>query len=332
MISRDPQVVDPSSTTGKRLQMYVAAGAHIVPVFFSIGRTLAVLWKGLVTVRPGWVVTCQDPFEGALVGWMIARLRGAAVEVQLHGDFFGSYWKHEAWHRPLRLRLARWVLAHVNTVRAASPRAERSLPPTRAQVVVITVPPQVQSQNTPDPTQPIILFAGRFAQEKNLPLLLEAFRQIAVKHPRTVLVLQGSGPLEAGLRRQVTAWTDHSVAGRVQIVPWDSRMERLARAQLCVMASRHEAWARFAVEAALAGCPVVMTDVGCAGEVIRNGESGWVVPVDDVAAFASALNTALADPQEAARRALRAQARARQLPSETETAKQIVETWQQVAP
>ncbi len=109
-------------------------------------------------------------------------------------------------------------------------------------------------------------------------------------------------------------------------------MQRLAHARLCVMASRHEAWARFAVEAALAGCPVVMTDVGCAGDVIRNGESGWVVPVDDVAAFVAALDEALSSPEEAARRAARAQQQARTLPTEQETARRIVEVWQQAIP
>ncbi|MFH1704400.1 MAG: glycosyltransferase, partial [Patescibacteria group bacterium] len=54
-------------------------------------------------------------------------------------------------------------------------------------------------------------------------------------------------------------------------------------------------WGIAVVEAAAAGRPVVMTDVGCAGEVIRDGETGIVVPVGDVPALAKALVKLLRD-------------------------------------
>ncbi len=43
------------------------------------------------------------------------------------------------------------------------------------------------------------------------------------------------------------------------------------------------------VEALASKCPVVMTDVGCAGEVVHNGENGMVVPVGDKNALIQAL-------------------------------------------
>jgi glycosyltransferase involved in cell wall biosynthesis len=51
------------------------------------------------------------------------------------------------------------------------------------------------------------------------------------------------------------------------------------------------------VEAMAAGLPVVMTDVGCAGEIVRNEETGLVVPVDDEKALALAIMRLLEDTQ-----------------------------------
>src|SRR5205807_1582560 len=50
---------------------------------------------------------------------------------------------------------------------------------------------------------PIILYAGRLAREKNLGLLLRAFRRVRETVPRAVLLLAGAGPWEARARRIV---------------------------------------------------------------------------------------------------------------------------------
>jgi glycosyltransferase involved in cell wall biosynthesis len=57
------------------------------------------------------------------------------------------------------------------------------------------------------------------------------------------------------------------------------------------------------VQSALAGKPVVMTDVAGVSEIIRDGETGYLVPPGDAAAFAKALLAALGNPEEAKRRA-----------------------------
>ena len=45
-----------------------------------------------------------------------------------------------------------------------------------------------------------------------------------------------------------------------------------------------------------AGCPVIMTDVGCAGEIVRDGENGLVVPIGDKTALATAIIKLLENP------------------------------------
>ena len=45
-----------------------------------------------------------------------------------------------------------------------------------------------------------------------------------------------------------------------------------------LLTSDYEGWGMVIIEAAAAGLPIIMTDVGCAGEIIIHGESGLVVP------------------------------------------------------
>lgn len=328
MLSRDPRAADPASPTAQRLDGYRRAGAEIQVVYFSVPRFFLVLLRGLRFVKRGSVVTSQDPFESGFTAWLIARLRGAALEVQMHGDFFGPYWRQEAWHRPLRLRLARFVVRRADQVRVVSERQARSIGQyvRSARIVVIPVSPRTIVRGPV--TRPTISFAGRFSKEKNLPVLIAAFREVHKKYPEAILELRGAGEAQEelkGLQRlfeKETGAIDH-----IQFAAWQDGYSHMA-ASVCVLPSRHESWGRFVVEAALAGCPVVMTDVGCAGELIVDGESGWVVPVDDAPALAEALIEVLAGPEEASRRAANAQARVRQLPSAEATARLVVEAWQ----
>jgi glycosyltransferase involved in cell wall biosynthesis len=69
-----------------------------------------------------------------------------------------------------------------------------------------------------------------------------------------------------------------------------------------VQPSYFEGWGLAVIEAAAAGVPIVMTDVGCAGEIIKDGENGLVVPPGNVTALAEALERVMKD--EALRSAL----------------------------
>ncbi len=81
-----------------------------------------------------------------------------------------------------------------------------------------------------------------------------------------------------------------------------------AAADLFVWPAINEAWGMALLEAQAAGLPAVAGDSGGVGEILRDGRTGWLVPMEDAAAFARAVAAALDDP--AARRARGAAARA----------------------
>ncbi len=134
----------------------------------------------------------------------------------------------------------------------------------------------------------VFLYAGRFDAEKGLDTLVGAMRDV----PAT-LVLIGSGPMEATLRRSAG---DHlRVVGplaRDELVPW------YAAADAFVLPSRSEPWGMVLNEAAAAGLPLVATEaVGAAHDLIEPGGNGFRVPVDDAPALAEALRSLAADAE-----------------------------------
>lgn len=294
------------------------------PAFFVFSALAAE--RRLSSNSKQWdVVTSQDPFEGGLAAWLIARHRNAKFELQMHGDFLNPAWAAEAWHRPLRLILARFLLRRADGVRVASARVARSLqgivPADRVTIVPVAVQPVAPVDASLDANE--IRYAGRITSEKNLPLLIRAFTSIASAHPAARLVLVGDGPEMPRIRQAIA---DSGAVEKIRIEPWTSG-SAIGAAGIIAITSLHESWSRLAVEAALAGRAVVMTDVGCAGEVIVDGESGWVAPPGDEKKFAAALADALSRPAEARRRGDNARRAAAALPNAEEIARRVVAAW-----
>jgi glycosyltransferase involved in cell wall biosynthesis len=102
--------------------------------------------------------------------------------------------------------------------------------------------------------------------------------------------MAGGGPLEASLRQRAV---DLALGEAVTWIPFSENVASIyAQIGTLVLASDYEGWARIVVEALACGIPVIMTDVGCAGEVLRDGIEGRVVPIGDRAALVQAMKDA----------------------------------------
>jgi glycosyltransferase involved in cell wall biosynthesis len=82
----------------------------------------------------------------------------------------------------------------------------------------------------------------------------------------------------------------------------------ISASDVVVHSSLREGLPRVVLEALAMGTPLVATDVGGVGDVVKDGENGLLVPSQDPAALARALDRSLADPVERARRAERGRA------------------------
>lgn len=130
-------------------------------------------------------------------------------------------------------------------------------------------------------------FVGRLSAQKAPERLISAFSVIAADVPQARLLIIGSGELEDAVRQQI------SVTGLTDRVVIDADLpgaEALQALDALVMTSRYEAMSYVMLEAAAAGLPLVLTDVGGASNVLDSGVNGLLVPnSDDPAPIASAM-------------------------------------------
>lgn len=136
-----------------------------------------------------------------------------------------------------------------------------------------------------------ILTVGSLKEQKNHPLLLRAFAMMA--RPDARLVLVGAGE-QAGLRALVG---ELGIADRVMFAGFHPDPTPFYRtADLFVLSSDYEGFGNVIVEAMACGTPVVSTDCPSGpAEILENGRYGRLVPVNDPAALATAMQAALAE-------------------------------------
>jgi glycosyltransferase involved in cell wall biosynthesis len=156
----------------------------------------------------------------------------------------------------------------------------------------------------------VVLHVGRLAPEKNLDVLVEAWRLAhAALDQRATFVVAGEGP-EA--RRVVQALP---FVRQLGFLDRDRLAVLYASADVCVLPSRTETCGLVALEAMASGIPVVAADAGGFRESIQRDVNGVLTPSDDPRAFARAIADLVCDP--ARRRALGAAARVRALERDT---------------
>lgn len=123
------------------------------------------------------------------------------------------------------------------------------------------------------------LYVGRIAAEKNLPLVVEAFREIQRRIPDFRGVFVGDGPKLEELRRE---HPDFVFAG---ILRGEALAEHYASADLFVFPSLTETFGNVTLEAMASGLAVVAFDYAAARQHIEHGVNGFAAPFGDHKAF-----------------------------------------------
>ncbi|TVP89946.1 MAG: glycosyltransferase family 1 protein [Pseudomonadaceae bacterium] len=148
---------------------------------------------------------------------------------------------------------------------------------------------------------PVLLYVGRLAAEKNLPLALRSYTALKRRYPDARLVLVGDGPLRSELTRN---YPDVIFAG-VQ------RGQALARyyasADIFLFPSLTDTFGNVVLEAMASGLTVVAYDMAAAREHLRQAQNGLTLPAGDEQGFVMAVERLCREPQLCQR--LRQQAR-----------------------
>ncbi|MBV9597700.1 MAG: glycosyltransferase [Chloroflexi bacterium] len=158
----------------------------------------------------------------------------------------------------------------------------------------------------------VVLFVGRIQRLKGLEVLLRAFAQLGDLDARLLIVggRPGTGPESREITRLQHLASRLGVAERTQFLGALAHEELptyYSAADVSVMPSSYESFGLVAVESLACGTPVVATRVGGLRSIVRDGETGLLVPWRDAELFAERLRRVLTD--DALRRHLAGQAR-----------------------
>ncbi len=153
------------------------------------------------------------------------------------------------------------------------------------------------------PGTPLLLALGRLHRNKAFDVLVRAMARL----PMAQAIIAGEGPERAALQALVQR---EGLAARVHLPGWRADTAALiAGCDVLVCPSRSEALGNVIVEAFSAGRPVVAAAASGPKELIRPGEDGLLVPVDDADALATSIRTVLENPVFAATMAAAGRAR-----------------------
>lgn len=273
MQARTVERMDVLVPHGPRQVIQIAGNASVRG--FGLGR----VFGAFRAVAAGWrvqrpdVVSAQDPFFTGLIGWVIARVRGSRLHVQVHTDLFDPNFASRSLGNRFKALLARFVLSRADAIRAVSQRIAKTLVergfkapsvlPVFVDLAMLDKAEAIDGRTRYPQFKKLILVVARLEAEKNVAGAIRAFAEISKADPSAGLVIIGSGSQRVMLESLVKELgLEHSVVFEGAQDPFPF----YKAADLLMLTSHYEGYGLVVVEALAAGCPVVSYDVGFARE------------------------------------------------------------------
>ncbi len=259
------------------------------------------------------LVHIHTPFVAHYAGINLARALGVPV-VESYHTFFEEYlynyirWLPRDWLRGAARYFSRsqcnavdGLIVPSSPMRHALARygitTEMHILPTGLNLTEFLTPPgaSFRAKIGLRDDQPVLLYVGRVALEKNIDFLLDMFPQVRAAHPHAVLVIAGEGPAEGHLRARAA---DMQLDDSVRFVGYmrrDGELQDAYRAaDLFVFSSRTETQGLVLIEALALGTPVVALGVMGTLDVLHE-DGGCRIPADNPTAFSEAVHQVLAN-------------------------------------
>ncbi|MCL4390422.1 MAG: glycosyltransferase family 4 protein [Patescibacteria group bacterium] len=221
------------------------------------------------------LVTVQDPFICAIAGVLVKFLLHIPLNIQVHSEFFNSkYFREESKFNRILYYIGLATTHFADTIRARNRRIAAYFKNRKTFYVAAPINPiYLRPLSRAKRDKNLIISVGRDVPQKNFALLREAVGMVKKKFPGVRLEIVTGGKSSAELKRLY----EH--------------------AGVFILSSNHEGWGLVVLEALARGCPVVMTDTGCAREIVIDGRTGYVAPVGNARALAQKIILTLGDYQ-----------------------------------
>ncbi len=301
------------------------AGCHLRTVIHRPGRYFSALGLALRTRSPGAKATLFQLFyfieaivladhllrnrirhlhnhiakSSCTVAMLASRASGIPYSFTLHGP--DIFFEPERWRLDAKISEAAFVACISHFCRSQAMAFSREADWSKLHIVHCGVEPaRYRSQETNrDANQ--ILFVGRLAGVKGLPVLLETMADLHKDYPDLRLVLIGDGPDRASLELQTERFGISSVVDFVGYKSQGDVAQALLECEALVLPSFAEGVPVVLMEAMAAGLPVITSRIAGIPELVEDGVSGLLTPPGDAASLKSALLRIISDDDLRAR-------------------------------
>lgn len=250
--------------------------------------------------------------DAAFLGWRLARRRALPLVITHHGhDILPKCGRVcRLVYLVLLAAAARYAARNVAVSTSVADRVRRRLVLRREQVSVIgngvPVPGEdiLTRRGRWEGVAPHVVTVGRLVEQKNQKQLIAAASVLVGHFPDARFSIVGDGPLRERLERLAKSLglsNKINFTGSVSDVP-----AYLREADVYVSTSLYEGMAVATLEAMAWGVPVIASDVPGNRAVVRNGETGLLYKLDDIAGLGRAIIAVIEQPENARERARRA--------------------------
>ena len=298
LVLRRKRQADPARTEALR-----ASGmpVEVVPGW-SHAATIAALVR--VCRRFGPAVLVAHGFSEHLWGRYAGLLAGVPHLVHVEHN---SRERYTRW----RLAQARWLARRTDRIVGVSEGVTQRLrelgfPPERLCTIGNGIRLEAYADATHHPyaqRNPALLMSARYSRQKDHACLVRALALLRERGLEPPLRLAGGG--SARHREQVRRLAHQlGVQDRIEWLGHRDDMPQLLMAtSICILATHYEGMPLALLEGMAAGCAVVASAVPGVRELLRDGDTGRLVPEGDATALADAIEQLLRDPAAAARMA-----------------------------
>jgi len=282
-----------------------------LPYYPQLSVALPPAWNMLHWARQQRfdMIHCSTPGPVGVSAWLIARWLRIPFAATYHTDFpayvdrlsgsrimTGGTSAFMKWfYRPATIVFARSSEYHDILVNLGVPRNR-----------LRTIRPAINLQRfNPDycnkhvwnqfgVTEPLkLLYIGRVSVEKNLQLLVDAFKQISSRRKDIAFIVAGDGPFREPMKKMLEG-TPAYVVG----VQTDKTLaEMYACADLFAFPSRTDTLGQVVMEAQACGLPALVTDEGGPKTIVLHEQTGRVVAGNDVSHWAREIERLIDDPE-----------------------------------
>jgi len=259
------------------------------------------------------LVRANDPYISGIVGYIISKICTIPFCVSIHAEYdlqyksfgpegvlrlFGS--------RKLAKRLEKFVLSHTKMVmpireslvnyainHGAKPESIRVIPHGIEPAPFLQKPSPELKKELGIENRKVISFVGRLAKDNYVKDIVEIASQVCQRRKDAVFLMVGDGEERENLEQLSKDLGLNKNVRFLGYQPQDRvvRIRLVSDISLCLMAGFS------LIEAAVAGTPVVAYDVDWHYELVKNNETGFLVPEGDIEGAANAILKLLDNPE-----------------------------------